>query len=88
MANVCYQAIPPVLEATGKVKNPWPNVDALSGTCMQHYGLTQEDYYTVVFAVSRSIGCLAQLTLSRRMGLPIERVKSVDMTWLDNKLKA
>merc|ERR1740121_2517334 len=35
LANVCYQAIPPVLEATGKVKNPWPNVDALSGTCMQ-----------------------------------------------------
>jgi citrate synthase len=54
---------------------------------MQYYGLTQEDYYTVVFAVSRSIGCLAQLTLSRRMGLPIERVKSVDMKWLDNKLK-
>jgi hypothetical protein len=35
LANVCYEAIPPVLEATGKVKNPWPNVDALSGTCMQ-----------------------------------------------------
>ena len=32
LANVCYEAIPPVLEATGKVKNPWPNVDALSGT--------------------------------------------------------
>jgi len=86
LANVCYQAIPPVLEATGKVKNPWPNVDALSGTCMQYYGLTQEDYYTVVFAVSRSIGCLAQLTLSRRMGLPIERVKSVDMNWLEKKI--
>ncbi|CAK9014985.1 unnamed protein product [Durusdinium trenchii] len=34
LAEVCFQAIPPVLEATGKVKNPWPNVDALSGTCM------------------------------------------------------
>merc|ERR1719336_2585249 len=42
LASVCYQAIPPVLQATGKVANPWPNVDALSGTCMQHYGLTQE----------------------------------------------
>merc|ERR1719446_850465 len=84
LANVCYEAIPPVLEATGKVKNPWPNVDALSGTCMQRYGLTQEDYYTVVFAVSRSIGCLAQLTLSRLMGLPIERPKSVDLNWLSD----
>ena len=35
LAAVCLQAIPPVLEATGKVKNPWPNVDALSGTCMR-----------------------------------------------------
>jgi len=43
LANVCYEAIPPVLQATGKVKNPWPNVDALSGCCMSYYGLTQED---------------------------------------------
>jgi citrate synthase len=82
LANVCYQAIPPVLEATGKVKNPWPNVDALSGTCMQRYGLDQEDYYTVVFAVSRSLGCMSNLVWSRLMGLPIERPKSVTVDWL------
>eukprot|EP00928_Gymnodinium_smaydae_P080658 TRINITY_DN6430_c0_g4_i1.p2 TRINITY_DN6430_c0_g4~~TRINITY_DN6430_c0_g4_i1.p2 ORF type:complete len:484 (-),score=136.42 TRINITY_DN6430_c0_g4_i1:105-1487(-) len=82
LAEVCYQAIPPVLQATGKVKNPWPNVDALSGTCMQHYGLTQEDYYTVVFAVSRALGCTANLVWSRLMGLPIERPKSVTLEWL------
>jgi len=82
LAEVCYQAIPPVLQATGKVKNPWPNVDALSGTCMQYYGLTQEDYYTVVFAVSRSLGCTANLVWSRLMGLPIERPKSVTLEWL------
>jgi len=82
LANVCYQAIPPVLEATGKVSNPWPNVDALSGTCMQHYGLNQEDYYTVVFAVSRAIGCVSNLVWSRAMMLPIERPKSVTCDWL------
>jgi len=82
LAHVVYQAIPPVLQATGKVKNPFPNVDALSGTCMQHYGLTQEDYYTVVFAVSRALGCCANLVWSRVMGLPIERPKSVDLDWL------
>merc|ERR1719389_603329 len=53
LAELCYQAVPPVLQATGKVKNPWPNVDALSGTCMQYYGLSQADYYTVCFSVSR-----------------------------------
>merc|ERR1712176_185245 len=87
LAEVCYQAIPPVLQATGKVKNPWPNVDALSGTCMQHYGLSQEDYYTVVFAVSRSLGCTANLVWSRLMGLPIERPKSVTLEWLTKNAK-
>lgn len=83
LANVCFEAIPPVLEATGKVKNPWPNVDALSGTCMQYYGLDQEDYYTVVFAVSRSLGCMANLVWSRLMGLPIERPKSMTLDALE-----
>lgn len=87
LANVCFQAIPPVLQATGKVKNPWPNVDALSGTCMQKYGLEQEDYYTVVFAVSRSLGCMANLVWSRMMGLPIERPKSVTLDCLSKAAK-
>merc|ERR1711862_998423 len=86
LANACFQAIPPVLQATGKVSNPWPNVDALSGTCMQYYGLDQEDYYTVVFAVSRSIGCMSSLVWSRLMGLPIERPKSVTCDWLTDEV--
>jgi citrate synthase len=86
LANVCYKAIPPVLQATGKVKNPWPNVDALSGTCMQHYGLDQEDYFTVVFSVSRALGCTASLVWSRMMGLPIERPKSVTLDFLTEQV--
>lgn len=82
LASVCYEAIPPVLEATGKVANPWPNVDALSGTCMFYHGLDQEDYYTVVFAVSRAIGCVSNLVWSRALGFPIERPKSVTTEWL------
>jgi citrate synthase len=85
LAKVCFQAIPPVLMATGKVKSPWPNVDALSGCCMQKYGLTQEDYYTVIFAVSRALGCTSNLVWSRVMGLPIERPKSVTLDWLLEK---
>jgi citrate synthase len=87
LTGVCLEAIPPVLEATGKVKNPWPNVDALSGTLMQNYGLTQEDYYTVVFAVSRSLGCVSNLVWSRLMGFAIERPKSVTLDWLDKNTK-
>jgi citrate synthase len=85
LAKTCFQAIPPVLMATGKVKSPWPNVDALSGCCMSKYGLTQEDYYTVIFAVSRALGCTANLVWSRVMGMPIERPKSVTLDWLKEK---
>lgn len=53
-----YRVIPDVLKGLGKVKNPWPNVDAHSGVLLNHYGLSEYEYYTVVFAVSRAIGCL------------------------------
>jgi len=30
-----YKVVPPILMETGKVKNPWPNVDAHSGVLLQ-----------------------------------------------------
>lgn len=39
LVKACYRVIPGVLEATGKVSNPWPNVDAGSGALLMHYGL-------------------------------------------------
>lgn len=87
LTDVCFHAIPKVLEATGKVKNPYPNVDAHSGVCMKHYGLHQSDYYTVVFAVSRALGVCSQLVWSRVMGMPIERPKSVTLEWLQTAVK-
>jgi len=82
LVDACYQAIPPVLEKGGKVKNPFPNVDAHSGQLMYFYGLTEQNYYTVVFAVSRAIGCVSQLVWSRAIGLPIERPKSIPLDTL------
>merc|ERR1711879_622690 len=79
LVDACYQAIPPVLEAGGKVKNPYPNVDAHSGQLMYYYGLKDQNYYTVVFAVSRAMGVMAQYVWSRAIGLPIERPKSVPL---------
>merc|ERR1712232_1132623 len=88
LANACLQAIPPVLKASGKAKNPYPNVDALSGCILKHYGLTQADYYTVVFSVSRAIGTMAQLVTSRLLGMPIERPNSVTIEFLEEKVSA
>jgi len=79
LVDLCFQAIPPTLEKTGKVKNPFPNVDAHSGQLMNFYGLKEENIYTVVFAVSRAVGCMAQYVWARAINLPIERPKSVPL---------
>ncbi|KAL9334252.1 hypothetical protein Peur_074391 [Populus x canadensis] len=71
---------------SGKVKNPWPNVDAHGGVLLNYYGLTEARYYTVLFGVSRSIGICSQIW-ERALGLPLERPKSVTMGWLENHCK-
>ena len=48
--------VPPILTETGKVKNPWPNVDAHSGVLLQYFGMKEMNYYTVLFGVSRALG--------------------------------
>lgn len=40
--------------------------------------MTEMNYYTVLFGVSRALGCMASLIWDRVMGLPIERPKSFD----------
>ncbi len=72
-----YQVVPPILESLGKVKNPWPNVDAHSGALLLHYGLKEYEFYTVLFGVSRSLGVLANLIWARALGFPLERPKSI-----------
>ncbi|KAL4560726.1 hypothetical protein LXL04_032880 [Taraxacum kok-saghyz] len=74
-----YDVVSPILTELGKVKNPWPNVDAHSGVLLNYYGLTEARYYTVLFGVSRSIGICSQLIWDRALGLPLERPKSVTM---------
>ncbi|OJU76648.1 MAG: citrate (Si)-synthase, eukaryotic [Bacteroidetes bacterium 47-18] len=72
-----YEVAPDILGATGKIKNPWPNVDAHSGALLKYFGLVEEDFYTVLFGVSRSLGVLASLCWDRALGFPIERPKSI-----------
>lgn len=72
-----YETVPPILTALGKVKNPWPNVDAHSGALLVHYGMNEYEFYTVLFGVSRALGVLASLCWDRALGFAIERPKSV-----------
>ncbi|GIX63653.1 citrate synthase [Babesia caballi] len=74
--DICLEAIPPVLTATGKVKSPHPNVDCSTGIVLSHFGVTQPDIYTVFFGLSRAVGIMAQLVWARALRMPIERPKS------------
>jgi len=82
-----FEVVPPILEGLGKVKNPWPNVDAHSGALLVHYGLTEYSFYTVLFGVSRAMGVLAATCWSRALGAPIERPKSVNLSWVKEFVK-
>ncbi|XP_055842067.1 probable citrate synthase, mitochondrial [Episyrphus balteatus] len=77
LVSKVYKVVPPILTELGKVKNPWPNVDAHSGVLLQYYGMKEMNYYTVLFGVSRALGVLASLVWDRALGLPIERPKSL-----------
>ncbi|THH39335.1 citrate (Si)-synthase [Neolewinella litorea] len=82
-----FDVVPPMLQALGKVKNPWPNVDAHSGALLVHYGFSEFSYYTVLFGVSRALGVLAAGIWSRALGMPLERPKSVTTDWVMNQVK-
>ena len=77
-----FDVVPPILKGLGKVKNPWPNVDAHSGALLVHYGVDQFSFYTVMFGVSRALGVLAALCWSRALGMPLERPKSLTSEWV------
>ena len=72
-----FEVVPVELKKLDKVKNPWPNVDAATGSLLYHYGLREFSYYTVMFAVSRSLGLAAQAVVNRALLKPIIRPKSV-----------
>jgi len=71
-----FKVTPDILLEQGKAKNPWPNVDAHSGVLLMYYNMTEMNYYTVLFGVSRALGCMSSLVWDRALGLPLERPKS------------
>lgn len=85
IVNMLSEIVPPILKSLGKVKNPWPNVDAFSGALLHHYGISEYFFYTVMFGVSRALGVLAQLIWDRMYNLPIERPSSETLEWFQQK---
>ncbi|MDZ7374686.1 MAG: citrate (Si)-synthase [candidate division KSB1 bacterium] len=83
-----FEVVPDILKQTGKVKDPYPNVDAGSGALLWHYGMTEYDYYTVIFGISRAFGVCAQTVVSRAILEPITRPKSVTTEWIKQQVGA
>ncbi|MGZ0014994.1 citrate (Si)-synthase [Yeosuana sp. AK3] len=81
--DALYKVVPDILREQGKAKNPWPNVDAHSGVVQWHYGVTQYDFYTVLFAIGRSFGVLSNIIWDRALGYSLERPKSITTEMLE-----
>ena len=82
IVETLYEVVPTVLKEHGKAKNPWPNVDAASGSLLYYYGLKEFNYYTVLFSISRTMGIISQMVINRAMGIPIMRPKSITTEWV------
>ena len=84
LVDLIYHVLPGVLSRHGKVKNPYPNVDAINGTLQYHYGVHQYEFYTVLFGLSRILGLTSHAVWSRALGKPIERPKSLTTKMLED----
>lgn len=81
-----FDVVPDVLTEQGKAKNPWPNVDAASGSLLYHFGMTEFSFYTVLFSISRAMGMVSQMVVNRALGMPITRPKSITAEWIKNNV--
>ena len=73
---------PKVLSENPKISNPYPNVDAISGTMLTAAGFPYPEYFTVLFGLSRSVGIATQIVYERTearsgKGTPITRPKYI-----------
>jgi citrate synthase len=85
--DILFNVVPPILTEQGKAKNPWPNVDAHSGVIQWYYGITEYDFYTVLFGMGRSIGICANIIWDRALLYPIERPKSLTTPMIEEMAK-
>lgn len=80
MVKLLAEVGPAVLKQNPKISDPHPNVDSASGSLLMAAGLTNPDYYTVLFGLSRVVGIAAQIVYERcearsGKGTPIIRPK-------------
>lgn len=82
MAALLREVAPKVLGENPKISDPYPNVDAISGTLLMAAGFTYPDYFTVLFGMARVVGISIQIVYERceargGKGTPIVRPKYI-----------
>ena len=65
MTLLLRKAGPKVLKENPKISNPYPNVDAISGTLLSAAGFPYPEYFTVLFGMARVVGISEQIIYER-----------------------
>lgn len=65
MAHLLRHAGTKVLKENPKISNPYPNVDAISGTLLSAAGFPYPEYFTVLFGMARAVGISRQILYER-----------------------
>lgn len=71
-----------VLSKMEKIQNPYPNIDAISGSILSAAGFDFPEYFTVLFGLARVVGIARQIVYERcearnGKGTPIVRPKYI-----------
>lgn len=82
LALLLREVGPKVLKENPKITDPYPNVDAISGTALVAAGFNYPEYFTLLFGLSRTVGIAIQILHERvyardGKGVPIYRPRYV-----------
>jgi len=82
IANLLRTEGTKVLKENPKISDPYPNVDAISGSLLSAMGFPYPEYYTVLFGMARTVGISIQIVYERfeardGKGTPIMRPKYI-----------
>ena len=77
IAGLLEKVVTPELKTRGKVQNPYPNIDGISGALLHYFGMTEHAFYTVMFSVAQSLGLCAQLVIESGAAAALFRPRSV-----------
>lgn len=83
LVKTLYKIVPAILKKQGKATNVNPNVDAITGAVLHSKGIVEDNFYTVLFGVSRLIGVSAQYIVDKALLMPLERPATLSNNLFD-----